>query len=328
VNKLASLTLLLSVWATLDASAQVVKKPKQQKIAVSTHVDRTAIWVGDILRYTVKVLHDPDIEFVLENLQKENLNLAPFVVRDVSVRQDSFGSNKKITEVSLFLTTYETGQAELRIPSLTLYHFARSAGLHKPAETPAESFSVPPMKIGFRSTLTADNFRLRDRKEFLEVKPQTWIISFVLGVSGITFLALDAGRRFWASAPNEKPQRQHLTRRARTKMFRDFVEKTQTIGRSSVEDQVRFYSEVSQFVREYLSRWLEIDASSLTPEEIEIVLKNLGREKLGAAAKTILERCERVLYTPQGTELGKQWRDEVQRDLGALAERRLARGAR
>jgi mannose-1-phosphate guanylyltransferase len=150
----------------------------------------------------------------------------------------------------------------------------------------------------------------------------------VLGLSGMTFLALGAGRRLWTLSRSETPKRQHLTRRARNRMFDEFLRKTQMIGRSSAEDQVRFYSEVSQFVREYLSEWLEIDASSLTPEELEIVLKNLGRDKLGAAVKTVLERCERVLYTPQGSELGKDWRDEVQRELGALAERRLARRER
>jgi hypothetical protein len=328
VRETALLILLVLAWATLGASAQIAKKPQHPKIAVSTHLDRTAIWVGDTFRYTVRALHDPDIEFVLENLKKESLNLPPFVVRDVGVRQGSFGSNKKFMEVILFLTTYETGQAELRIPSLTLYYFTRASGLHKAAETPAESYSVPPSKIGLRSTLTADNLRPRDSKEIWQVTSQTWIVSFVLGLSGMTFLALGAGRRLWTLSRSETPKRQHLTRRARNRMFDEFLRKTQMIGRSSAEDQVRFYSEVSQFVREYLSEWLEIDASSLTPEELEIVLKNLGRDKLGAAVKTVLERCERVLYTPQGSELGKDWRDEVQRELGALAERRLARGER
>jgi hypothetical protein len=42
---------------------------------------------------------------------------------------------------------------------------------------------------------------------------------------------------------------------------------------------------------------------------------------LGAPVKTILERCEDVLYTRQGAELGRDWRDEVRGDLGKLAQR-------
>jgi hypothetical protein len=318
VKKIVSLSLLLLASATFGASEPVLKKSKQPKITVSTHVDRTAIWVGDTLRYTVKLLHDPDIEFVVDNLKKDNLNLPPFVVRDLSVRQGSFGSNKKITEAVLLLTTYETGQAELRIPSLTLYYFTRNPGLHKTTETPAESFSVPPTKIGFRSTLVADNLRPRDSKELWEVKSQTWMISFAVGLAGMTFLAIHGVRRFWTSSHTVEPKKQRLTRRARYRMFHAFLQKTHAMGTESTEDQIRFYSEVSRFVREYLSQWLEIDASSLTPGELEVVLKDLRREKLGAAVKSILERCEQVLYMPQGSDLGKNWRDEVQRELGAL----------
>ena len=136
------LILLLLAVATLAAAAPADKKPKVQKIAVSTHLDKTAVWVGDIFHYTVRAIHDPDVEIVQEPLKRESLNLAPFVVRDVTVRHGSLGSNKKVTEVSLLLTTYESGQSELRIPSFVLYYFTRKAGSEKSGDTLAESFSV------------------------------------------------------------------------------------------------------------------------------------------------------------------------------------------
>ncbi len=104
-------------------------------------------------------------------------------------------------------------------------------------------------------------------------------------------------------------------------MLQEFLRKAQAMGRESTDDQLRFYSQVSQFLRAYLNESLEIDAASLTPPEIESVLKNFGRDGLGAPVKTILERCEQVLYTPRGAELGKLWRDEVQGELGKLAEK-------
>ena len=104
-------------------------------------------------------------------------------------------------------------------------------------------------------------------------------------------------------------------------MLRDFVRKVQGIGRESTEDQLRYYGEVSQFVRSYLSESLEIDASGLTPEEMESALKDRGQNGLSAPVKTVLERCEQVLYSPQGAELGKRWRDEVQQDLAKIAAR-------
>ncbi|MGH7888216.1 MAG: hypothetical protein ACREPG_10140, partial [Candidatus Binatia bacterium] len=120
---LVSLAVLLLAHLTLGSAAPAAQKPKEVRIALSTQLDRTAIWVGDHFHYTVKVVHDAAIEIVVDNLKKENLNLAPFIVRQVSVRQDSFGANKMRTEVTLLLTTYESGQVELKIPSFPLYYF-------------------------------------------------------------------------------------------------------------------------------------------------------------------------------------------------------------
>ena len=58
-----------------------------------------------MFHYTVRAVHDPNIEIVLEPLKKESLNLAPFVVREVTVRHSAFGGDKKVTEVIL-LTRY------------------------------------------------------------------------------------------------------------------------------------------------------------------------------------------------------------------------------
>src|ERR671919_99570 len=76
-------------------------KAKRSKIAISTHVDKTAIWVGDTLQYRIRAVHEKDIDFVIDNLKAENLNLAPFVVRDIAVRQSAFRDNKNLLEVTL-----------------------------------------------------------------------------------------------------------------------------------------------------------------------------------------------------------------------------------
>ena len=322
MKAIVSSSLLLIALVMLGAAAPVTKTPKPA-ITISTHLDKTAMWVGDTLRYTVKAVHDPDVEFVLDQLKKESLNLAPFIVRDISARQGSFGGNKKITEVTLLLTTYESGPVELRIPSFVLYYFRRRPGVEK-GDTLAESFPVPATKVGLRSTLTADNLRPRDNREIWQINPQRWMVPLALGLGGMAFVLIQLGRRLWASSRVEKPVKRRLSRRARRRMLRDFVRKAQGIGSESSADQLRYYGEVSQFVRSYVSESLEIDASGLTPEEIESALQNRGQNGLSAPVKTVLERCEQVLYSPQGSELGKRWRDEVQGDLGKIADR--ARG--
>jgi hypothetical protein len=308
---------LLFLALVIVGAAPVEKKLKEPKINVSTHLDRTAVWVGDTLRYTVRATHDADIEFVLDSLKKESLNLAPFVVRDVAVRQGPFAGNKKVTELTLQLATYESGPLELRIPSFALYYFTHKPGSDK-GDTLAESFSVPPTRVGLRSTLTADARRLRDSREIAAAGPERWITALALGFAGMAFLGVQAARRLWTSSASEKPKTRQPTRRARRRLLRDFLRSTQSMGRDSAEDQQRFYSEVSRFVREYLGQSLDIDASGLTPDELAGTLERHGRNGLGAPVKSILDKCEQVLYTARGAELGREWRDEVQLELGRL----------
>jgi len=306
---------LLSVGA-----AAPVHKPQAAKIALSTELDRTAIWVGDTFHYTVKAVHDPSIEIVIENLHKETVNLAPFVVRDIAVRQGSLGANQKVTEIKFLLTTYESSQAELKVPSFPLYYFSRAVRARAGTESAAESVAVPARKIGLRSTLTSDHRRPRDGKELWQVTRPRWMIPMGLGFAGIVWLASQLVRRLWVRSQREKPVKKRLNPRARQRLMREFMQQAQAIGRDSPGDQRRYCAEVSQFLRSYLAQILDIDAQSLTAQEIEKALQEHGHNGLSAPVKTILERCEQVLYSARGSEVGQGFRDELQNELGKLAQ--------
>jgi isopentenyl diphosphate isomerase/L-lactate dehydrogenase-like FMN-dependent dehydrogenase len=114
--------------------------------------------------------------------------------------------------------------------------------------------------------------------------------------------------------------KKRLNRRARLRSVRDFIKQSQAMGRDLPADQQRYYGEVSQFLRSYLSESLGIDAVRLTAEEIETTLRQLGQNGLSAPVKNILQRCEQVLYSPQGLQLGASWRDQVQTELSKFAE--------
>jgi hypothetical protein len=312
------LFLLLLLLLTMGA-APPAKKPKPSRINISTHLDRTAIWVGDDLRYTVRAIHEPEIEFVVDSLTKDNLNLAPFVVRDVAVRQGGYAGNKKLTEVTLQMTTYESGAPELRIPALVLYYFTHKPGMEKNEDTLAESLTVPPTRIGLRSTLTPDARRLRDAREIPAASWERWAGAFAAGFLGLAFLGVQSARWLRTSTAAEVAKTPQPTRRRRGRRVREFLRAAESIGRDSPQDQQRYYAEVSRFLREYLGESLDIHAAGMTPDEVAEALERRGRNGLGPPIKSVLNKCEQVLYTPGGAELGKRWRDDVQLELSKLA---------
>jgi hypothetical protein len=225
------LYLLQVMLVGLVAAATPPSKAKRAKIAISTRLDKTAIWVGDMLEYTIRAVHDKDVEFVMDNLKAENLNLAPFVVRDIAVRQHSYGSDKNLLEVTLSLTSYEIGKPELRIPAFILYYFVRAPGFEKRSEAQAESAVVPATRVGLRSTLPGDNPKLRDFKEPAPTKPQKWIMPLIVGLSGVTFLALYAGKRGWSAVREaRRPKKRRMSSRARARLAQEFLKKIKTPG--------------------------------------------------------------------------------------------------
>ncbi len=58
--------------------------PPPEGMSFTTHLDHTAVWVGDQFHYTIIVYHSADFEFVLDTLTKETVNMDPLQVVDVT----------------------------------------------------------------------------------------------------------------------------------------------------------------------------------------------------------------------------------------------------
>jgi hypothetical protein len=125
------------------ASAQDKKPP----VTVTPQVDKTAIWVGDDLRYTIRAVYDSNVELVLDNFSKDRLPLAPFVLRDIDIRHKDWAGNKKAVEITLTLTTFETRKDNVTIPLVPLYYFVREAGAGD-KERPVDRLQRPRCRSG------------------------------------------------------------------------------------------------------------------------------------------------------------------------------------
>ena len=126
------------------------------KVSITSRLDRTAFWVGDTLNYTIRAIHGSDVEFVLDNLKRDKLPLAPFVVREIKIQQGDWTQNKKLLEITLRLSSYEVGKEELTIPPFNLYYFVRR-NYRKEGEASAEAIQVPAASVGLRSTLIGNH---------------------------------------------------------------------------------------------------------------------------------------------------------------------------
>lgn len=305
--------LLLSTLLLLPvvAAAAAKKETSVPRLSISTQLDKTAIWVGDLFQYTILVVHDRELEFILDNLKRESLPLTPFVVRSISVHNGEWGQDKGLLEIRLLLTSYEIGKSELTIPAFNLYYLRRLPGFEK-RESAAEALRIPAHRVGLRSTLTGGQNSLRDFKPAPPVDIRRLLGALLLGSAGLLLVGLQGARWAWRFLRSDRPRKSRVSPKQRDRFAHEHLARIRAIPEEGEKDATQFCAEVSQFLRQYLNQWLEIQAQGLTPEEIEVALGQANvNGALARQIKSVLEQCETVCYGREARGWGEGLRDEV-----------------
>lgn len=309
MKKIAWIPFAVVLLICFSASPATKKGAHEAKVSITVHLGKTALWVGDTFSYTIRAIHDPDIEFALDNLKKENFALPPFVVRGITVSEEEWTSDKKLLEITLLLSPYEIGKSELTIPPISLYYFTRETGLGT-KEKQAVTVQVPANHVGLRSTLGSGKPKPRDFKPTAAIDVTGIFIPFFLGLAGLGFVGVRGARWAWKNLHSPKTKRRPLRRNTRERLLQESLAKIRALGSDPGRDPSRFYQEVSQFLRRYLEESSELEALCLTPEEIEKALQLAGTNgSLAERVRSILEQCEAVRYGKDGLSLA-QGRDK------------------
>lgn len=293
--KWAALCALL-LFVAVDAEAAPASEKLPPSFSITTRLDRTALWVGDSLEYTIQVIHPRSVQFVLDNLKKETLSLPPFVLRAIRSEEREWRDNQKLLQVVLLLTTYESGKSELMIPPVALYYFKRDGTLSD-KEARAQVVRVPPQRIGLRSTLSGGQARLREFKEIHPVQLAPAIGALLFGLIGMGFVGSRVAVSLWRAVHRDQAVKKPVSRRARQRWIHDGLLRIRKLADNSSQDPKKFYAETGHFLRQYLTEWLDVEARGLTPVEAEEALRAVGYN--GAFAqqiRTVLEQCEQAQY--------------------------------
>jgi len=295
---LCALFLLIAVELAAAAASQKPPLP----FSITTRLDRTAIWVGDSLEYTIQVIHPRSVQFVVDDLKKESLSLPPFVLRGVRAEERDWRDDRKLFEVVLLLTTYESGKPDLVVPPVALYYFRRD-GTVSEKEARAQAIRIPPQKIALRSTLPGGQPRLREFKQLQPVEPTYAIGALVLGLIGMGFVGSRVTARLWHAAHRDKVIKRPVGRRVRERWVHEGLQRIRQMAKEPSKEPQAFYAEIGYFMRQYLTEWLGVESRGLTPVEAEQALQAAGYNGTFAQrVRTVLEQCEEVQYSKKDGE--------------------------
>jgi len=289
------------------------------ELSYTTRLDKTAVWVGDLFHYAIIVDHSPNIQFVLENLNKETINMEPLRVVDATSNSTPLKNGNTRLIVDLTLVTFTVGEPEQQLPQITLFYFRKDAGSVGVEEAAAESLTVQGPKIGLRSTLPPEAADLRDAVTVTAWAPSRWVVA---GIGWVALIALIAGVG-WETAtlvryrkgrkgPDPRKAMAAIRERWSSAVPSDF---------SSPEAVLEFYGRSYHDLKEYLGYAMEAPTEGMTAEDLQA---NMGRlaanPDLTERAIKVLTTCETARYGRNGKELTGDSANAVAHDMRQIFE--------
>jgi hypothetical protein len=300
---------------TGEAPSSGIKRPGEAakgeegpvpELSFVTRLDKTAVWVGDQFHYQVIVDHAPKIQFVMENVNKDTINMDPLRVMDVTSSSTPLKDGNIRLFVDLTLSNFTTGADKLQIPQLTLFYFRRegaAATVNQNAEgSAAESLTIPGPVIGLRSTLPPDPPDLRDAVTVSGWAQSRW---YIAGIGWVCLVVVVAGAgyegyttiRFRRGRKGPDPRKAMAAIHDRWSQYvpGDFNDA------NSVMD---FYGRSYTDVKEYLAYLLETHTEGLTAEDMRAEMGRLAANPdLTERTAKVLAICETARYGRNGKEL-------------------------
>ena len=315
---MAALWLMVAGLQRVNAQeeAPAAEPTPPPELSYSTRLDRTAVWVGDQFHYMIIVNHSPKIQFVMENLTPDNINMDPLRVMNATSSSSTLQNGNQRLFVDLTLTNYVTGLNEMQIPQLTLYYFrtAGAAAAITGEGEAAESLTIDGPVIGLRSTLPPEPDDLRDAVTVSSWAPSRWVIAGI-GWFALIVLVAGAGWEGFHLIRYRRGRRGPDPRKAMA-AIQDRWSRSVPGDFSDPNVVMEFYGRSYQDLKEFLGYLFETHTEGLTAEDMGNEMSRLAANSdLSERTVRVLGTCESARYGRNGKELSDDTARGVAHDI-------------
>lgn len=286
------------------ATGASVKPGSDPEVSFDTRLEKTAVWVGDQFHYQIFVDHSPKIQFILDNVDKDTINLDPLRVVNVTTSTMPLKDGNERLVVDLTLASFVTGVADLQIPQLSLFYFRKEGATASATSesAAAESLTIPGPVIAVRSTLPPRASELRDAVTVSGWPRSRWIVSgagwsaVVLLLAGLAWQAVHASRgRKRRKEPDPRKAMAAIRERWLGSVPSDFADP---------DAVMEFYGRSYRDLKEYLGYLLETPTEGLLADELRAEMTRLAASPdLTERTAKVLSFCETARYARNPAEL-------------------------
>jgi hypothetical protein len=284
------------VLALLPRTAQAAEPAVQ----VRSSVDRTAMWTGDRVTFTVDVICDRGVDILLDDLAKEKLRVNGLDILSSDATATTDAAERTTHRLRYVLTTYRVDLPSVSVEPISVRYYARRPGQRLQDMTPAGEVTVPGAVIAFRSTLPDNqpSYGLRDgraaaaRLAFFSRAQSIGLALVVISLAPAVLVAAAAIRRRTVRRPGHRSGRQIKKDRETT------LERLSALDVSTEEERRRAYDEISTAVRAHVAAASGVPATSLTAAELESALAGARGRISRESVTTLLAACDQARYGP------------------------------
>jgi len=241
----------------------------QDKISISSSVDKRNIKIGDIITYKVEVVHNKDIEVSLPGL---GANLGGFEIRDYEEFDPRKEDGNIVSGAEYLISTFTTGK--FVIPPLEVQY-------KEPGDTVYKKLATRKIEINVESMKPSEEGDIRDIKEPVEL-PYFWWEAWgkwaalglgVLIVATGSYIIYRRKKQNKAIIPKKVPPPRPPHEIALESLDRVKQEKLWEKGEIK-----KYYTEISEIIRAYCEGRFYIPALERTSSEILDELHNISIE--------------------------------------------------
>jgi len=285
--------------------------------------DRTAMWIGDRLTYTVEIVCPRGVDVLEDDLSKEKLQLDGLEVVGADNTRTEGAGEVTTRRFNYVLTSYRPEIRSRRIGSLTVRYYLTRPGQRLEDTPPAGSVQVPGMVVAFRSMLPedVDTPGIRDVRPF-EPRARIYTLAQPVGL-GLVVLSI-APAVIWGTALLARARMRKSQRSARQvrKEERASLEAVRAMSIESESGRREAFDQIDRLVRAHLHDATGIAGPSLTPAEVAPALSRRSSRLDPANVAAVLAACERARYgPPDALPSAEECRDALARTETLLGSR-------
>jgi hypothetical protein len=267
-------------------------------VVVKATVDRTAVWVGDHVTYTVDIICKPGFDILEDDLSKDHLKLEGLDVLSTEITQEDTGDGGRLHRFRYVLTTFHVDSAALKIAPMSVRYFSKRPGQSVQNTSPAGEVLVPGVTLAYRSMLpdAQESYGVRDART---AAPRSRLLAHAQGIGWALVIVSLAPALFWivGLVQNRRRVVRKSAREVR-QQERASLEAARALDLSTPEARRDAYGQMNTIVREHLRDACGVPGLALTPAEIEPALGRTKSRVPAADVRALLLECDRARFAP------------------------------